>query len=152
MSAFFDTNVVVYGFDRGAPLKQEQALALLSDHMSAGTAVFSTQVLQETYVTLTRKQALAPADALEVVRALSQERIIGSSAEFVVRALTLSQKRRLSAWDALVIQAALDAGCTTLYSEDLQHGVRIDELRIVNPFALEAHESPATPRSARAQR
>ena len=152
MSAFFDTNIVVCGFDRGAPLKQDRALALLSEHMSAGTAVFSTQVLQETYVTLTRKQALAPADALDVVRALSQERIIGSSAEFVVRALILSQKRRLSAWDALVLQAALDAGCTTLYSEDLQHGARIDGLRIVNPFALEAHESPAALRSARARR
>jgi len=152
MSVFFDTNIVVYAFDRGAPLKQERALSLLSDHMSAGTAVFSTQVLQESYVTLTRKQALAPADALEVVRTLSQERVVGSSAEFVVRALSLGRKRKLSAWDALVLQAALDAGCTTLYSEDLQHGERIDGLRIVNPFVLEAHEPAAPAGRTRARR
>ena len=140
MSCFFDTNVLVYVFDRTHPHKQALAQDLVTEHMSQGDMVLSTQVLQELYVTLTRKKQLGATDALEVVTTFAQERVVPSSADLVLRALALSERRRLSAWDALILQAALDAGCTTLYSEDFQAGARFDDLIVVNPFALAAHE------------
>lgn len=150
MSCFFDTNVLVYVFDRAESIKQARAQDLVTGHMTARDMVLSTQVLQELYVTLTRKKQLGAADALEVVTTFAQERIVPASADLVLRGLALSQQRQLSAWDALIVQAALQAGCTTLYSEDFQNGARFDELVVVNPFVLQAHE-PA-PKAVRKRR
>ena len=143
MSFFFDTNVLVYVFDRAESIKQARAQDLVTAHMTARDMVLSTQVLQELYVTLTRKKRLGAADALEVVTTFAQERIVPASADLVLRGLALSQQRQLSAWDALIVQAALQAGCTTLYSEDFQNGARFDELVVLNPFLLQAHEPAA---------
>ena len=140
MSCFFDTNVLVCVFDRAEPLKQSQAQTLVAQHMTARDMVLSTQVLQELYVTLTRKKQLTAADALEVVTTFARERVVPASADLVLRGLALSERRQLSAWDALILQAALDAGCTTLYSEDFQTGAQFEELIVVNPFALQVHE------------
>ncbi len=143
MSCFFDTNVLVYLFDRVEPLKQALAQALVTEHMSARDLVLSTQVLQELYVTLTRKKQLGAADALEVVTTFAQERIVPASADTMLRGLALSQRHQLSAWDALILQAALDAGCTALFSEDFQAGARFDDLVVVNPFAPQVREAKA---------
>ena len=143
MTCFFDTNVLVYVFDRSEPQKQARAQELITAHMTARDMVLSTQVLQELYVTLTRKKRLGAADALEVVTTFAQERIVPASADMVLRGLALSQQRQLSAWDALIVQAALQAGCTTLFSEDFQTGARFDELVVVNPFAPQVHEREA---------
>ena len=140
MSFFFDTNILVYVFDRSESVKQVQAQDLVSVHMTARDMVLSTQVLQELYVTLTRKKQLGALDALEVVTTFAQERVVPASADLVLRGLALSHSSQLSAWDALIVQSALDAGCTTLYSEDFQNGMRFDDLLVVNPFVLQAHE------------
>jgi predicted nucleic acid-binding protein len=154
VSCFFDTNVLVYVFDRAEPMKQALAQDLVTEHMTRRDMVLSTQVLQELYVTLTRKKQLGAADALEVVSTFAQERVVAASADMVLRGLALAQQRQLSAWDALVLQAALDAGCDTLFSEDFQAGARYGSLQVVNPFALAAHESaPASsPKTSRVRR
>jgi predicted nucleic acid-binding protein len=141
MSFFFDTNVLVYVFDRNDSAKQSTAQELVTGHMSARDMVISTQVLQELYVTLTRKKHLSAADALEVVTTFAQERTVPASADLVLRGLALSQQAQLSAWDGLIVQSALDAGCTTLYSEDFQDGLRFGALIVRNPFVLAVHES-----------
>jgi predicted nucleic acid-binding protein len=143
MSCFFDTNVLVYVFDRAEPRKQAVAQELVTDHMTARDMVLSTQVLQELYVTLTRKKRLGPADALEVVTTFAQERIVPASADTVLRGLALSHERQLSPWDGLILQAALDAGCTTLFSEDFSTGARFGGLTVVNPFAPQVHKAAA---------
>ena len=144
MSFFFDTNVLVYLFDRSDVAKQSKAQDLVTAHMSARDMIISTQVLQELYVTLTRKKHLSAADALEVVTTFAQERTVPSSADLVLRGLALSQRAQLSAWDALIAQSALDSGCTTLYSEDFQNGMRFGELTVRNPFFVGVHQ-PITP-------
>ena len=96
-------------------------------------------------VTLTRKRQLGADHALEVVTTFAQERIVPASADLVLRGLALSQQRQLPAWDALIVQAAVQAGCTTLYSEDFQTGARFDDLVVVNPFVLKAHEPAQKP-------
>ena len=152
MSCFFDTNVLVYLFDRNDSVKRLQAQTLVAEHMRARDMVLSTQVLQELFVTLTRKNHLSGADALEVVTTFAQEQVVPASADLVLRGLALSQRRQLSAWDALILQAALDADCTTLFSEDFQSGAQFDGLVIVNPFVLAAHEAEPPAARARARR
>ena len=153
MSFFFDTNMLIYMFDRSAPTKQAQAQDVVAAHMAARDMVISTQVLQELYVTLTRKKHLSPADALEVATSFAQERTVSATADLVLRGLALSQHAKLSAWDALIAQSALDAGCTTLYSEDFQDGMRFGDLTVINPFAMKLLEPDAVskPRARKAK-
>jgi predicted nucleic acid-binding protein len=151
--AFFDSNVFVYAFESGDPARQGVAQRLLAQHASAGhDLVLSIQVLLETYNALTRKKRVPPPDALAAVRLLSQHEVVAPSADAALRALELAARHGVSAWDSLIVQAALDAGCDTLFSEDLQNGRRFGALQVVNPFLLAAHEATdggygAAPRS-----
>jgi predicted nucleic acid-binding protein len=147
MSAFFDTNVLVYLVDASEPSKHAVAVELVTSHQLDRSLVISTQVLQELYGTLSRRRLLAPADAEEMIATLAQERVVPSSAGFVVRAVGLATRYGISLWDALVVQAAIESECEVLLSEDLQDGMRFGGLRVVNPFALRAHE-PAEPERA----
>jgi predicted nucleic acid-binding protein len=142
MSVFFDTNVLFYLVDGNAPAKRARAQELFAAHSRAGDLVLSTQVLVELYSALTRKGVRSAADALELVQLMAQERVQSANAAFVERALQLAHSRQLSSWDALIVQAALDADCSTLLTEDLQSGERFGagRLTVVNPFALAAHE------------
>ena len=141
MRAFFDTNVVVYAYDRNAGLKRDRAKALIEANVRAGTLVLSTQVMIESYNALQRAALLKREAALAIVEALADEHVVTTDADLVLRAIRLAQRHQLSHWDGLVVQAALDAGCGTLYSEDMQAGRRFGDLEIVNPFADAAHES-----------
>jgi predicted nucleic acid-binding protein len=141
MSVFIDTNVAVYAVDVDEPAKRAVADPLLFEAQRHGRLVISTQVLQETFNVLTRKKKLSPRAALDYVQSLAEARVIGTNAEFVLRGLSLSIQSRLSVWNGLIVQAALDGGCSRLYSEDLQHGGRFGELEIVNPFNSAVHEA-----------
>jgi predicted nucleic acid-binding protein len=152
--AFFDSNVFVYALDNDDPARQGVAQRLLAKHSSTGHAlVLSVQVLLETYNVLTRKKRAAPQEALAAIRLLMQHEVIAPSADAAMRALELAALHSVSAWDSLIVQAALDAGCDTLFSEDLQSGRRFGALEVVNPFLLAAHgasdmgyaESPPKP-------
>jgi predicted nucleic acid-binding protein len=141
MKTFFDTNVLVYAVDPREGLKHAQADALVAQHMLARSLVLSTQVLQESYSVLTRKKQVADPVALALVQTWAQESVVPASVDLVISALTLCQRYRLSVWDGLIVQAALQAGCATLLSEDLQAGMRFGDLEVVNPFVLGAHEA-----------
>lgn len=136
MRSFFDTNVLVYLFDRDAPEKQQTARHLLQDEVRAGRGVLSTQVLQEFYVTVTRKLArpLPPEDAERAVRDLAALPVTQVDSPLVLAAIGRSRSLRLSFWDALIVEAAIASGARRLLTEDLQHGQRIDGLEIQNPF------------------
>ena len=143
MKAFFDTNVIVYAHDRSAGRKQLRAIDLLDQHARASALVVSTQVLIESYNALQRAALLTCEAALTVVETLTRAHVVPANADSVLRGLRLSQRYKLSHSDGLVVRAALDAGCTTLYTEDMQAGQRFDELEVVNPFADVAHEARA---------
>lgn len=140
MRAFFDTNVVVYAYDRTAGFKRDRAKALIEANVRAGTLVLSTQVMIESYNTLQRAALLKREAALAIVEALADEHVVTTDAALVLRGIRLAQRHQLSHWDGLIVQAALDSGCNALYSEDMQPGMRFGDLEIVNPFADAAHE------------
>lgn len=131
-----DTNVIVYAFDRGQPEHQAAAEALLRRLREAGTLCFSTQVLQESYVTLTRKAQtpLSQDEAIELIDDLSAWPVCGSDAGLVREAALLSRDAVLSLWDALIVAAAARIGAVRLYTEDLNHGQVIAGVEVVNPF------------------
>ncbi|MDX1604686.1 MAG: PIN domain-containing protein [Candidatus Competibacterales bacterium] len=134
---FIDSNVFVYLFDEIDTGKRERAQTLIHRALLRRTACISFQVVQETLNVLTRKLPV-PLEADDA--RLFLERIlvplwrIGPSEQFYRHGLELQARYRYGLYDALIIAAALSVGCTTLYSEDLQHDQRIEGLRICNPF------------------
>ncbi len=133
---FLDTNVLVYLFDADAPTKQQRARAFLSSQELRAQMILSTQVLQEFYVSVTRKLAI-PLDsdaALKAVQDLAVFPIVQIDTPLILLAIQRSRKAKISFWDALIVEAALVAGATLLYSEDFQDGAVFGKLRIRNPF------------------
>jgi predicted nucleic acid-binding protein len=134
--SFVDTNIIVYAEDRDAKRKHEIARDLVVQLWDERAGVLSIQVLQEFYVTVTRKlkKPLSGAKALEMVEEYLTWNVVENTGKLLTAAIELQQKAQLSFWDATVVQAAIDAGCDTLYSEDLNAGQRFGSLAIVNPF------------------
>jgi predicted nucleic acid-binding protein len=137
MSAFFDTNVLVYLFDADAPDKQAHARELFDRHVRDGSLFLSTQVLQELYVTLTRKLAvpLGASEAGDIIAAMGEMQVTHADTAMVLTAIQLSQRQQLSFWDAMIVESARKSGATVLLTEDLQHGQVIEGVRVENPFA-----------------
>jgi len=138
--AFLDSNVLIYAHDRDAGSKRELARALAralcSRLWSEQTGVLSIQVLQEFFVTVTRKlkTPIARAQAREVVRAYAPWVISPTTPETILRATELSEAAGIDFWDALIVAAAEQSGAETLYSEDLNDGQLIAGVRVVNPL------------------
>lgn len=129
MSAFLDTNVLVYAQGPGA--KGEVARRLI---LAGG--VISVQVLNEFTAVLHRKFRLdwdVTAEAVADVRtALDPVRPIDVSTH--TDAVSLARSNGFSFHDSLIVASALEAGCDILLTEDLQAGRRIAGLTVVNPF------------------
>jgi len=140
MRAFFDTNVLVYLFDNDNPAKQQRAQQLLTQEADLGQVSLSTQVLQEFFVSVTRKlaQPMPVEDAARAVRRLSAFPVVQVDPTMILDAISISQKAGFSFRDALIVQAAIQGGANTLYSEDLQHNQNVEGVRIINPFLPQA--------------
>ena len=139
---FVDTNVVVYATDGSEPAKWERASRIMQAVWASRTATLSTQVLQELYAVTTRGQApmLTREDAEEVVRELGSLRVVGIDVQTVCAAVARARRRRMSIWDALIVQSAVESACTVLLTEDLTHGEEIDGVRVVDPFQGDEQE------------
>ena len=137
---FVDTNILVYLFDSDSPDKQALARELLD--AEADNVVLSTQVLGEFYVATTRKLArpLAPALARQAVDEFCALRVQPVRAELARAAMGRSDSSSLSYWDALILETAIDAGASILFTEDLSHGQMFNRLRVVNPFRAEPQD------------
>jgi predicted nucleic acid-binding protein len=138
---FLDTNILVYTFDDENPEKRDRARALVAEALSESRGVINYQVIQEFLNAAFRKftKPLTAADAeryLTVV--LEPLRAVFAGVDLYHQAIDIAERWKYSFYDSLIIASALQAGCTVLYSEDLQHGQKIGNLRILNPFV----ESP----------
>ena len=101
-----------------------------------GNLVLSTQVLQEFFAVVTRKlkTSLSLADAREAVEGFAAYPLVQVDLELIRRTIGRLAEEQISLWDALIIEAALEANCAILLTEDLQHGRRLQGLTIHNPF------------------
>ena len=137
MRVFVDTNVLVYLFDGDAPAKQQRAREVVGALTEARSLVLSSQVLSELFVTVTRKLAepLPVAEALRAIDDLSAFPVVAVGAALAQRAAALSATEPIWYWDALILEAAADAGAPTVCSEDLQPGRAYHGVTVEDPFA-----------------
>lgn len=135
---FLDTNVLIYTFDQTAPQKQEIATKLLEDALD-GKGCISSQVIQE-FLNVAMRRLNPPFATAQSQRYL--EAVLFPLCEFYPndgffqRGLGIQERWRFSWYDSLIITAALECRCETLYSEDLQHKQKIEDLTIINPFVV----------------
>ena len=138
VKAFVDTNILVYARDAGAGAKQGRAAVLLDELWSNRSGRISAQVLNEYFVTVTRKLSpgLSAEEAWSDLVALSVWNPIPWDWKLMERARRIFSVYKLSWWDALVVAAAESADCEILYSEDLSAKQMYGNLRVVNPFSV----------------
>jgi predicted nucleic acid-binding protein len=134
---FVDTNILVYAFDPSAKSKQEASARLLERLWEGGNGCLSVQVLQEFFVTVTRKVArpLSIEDASDRLREFSTWIVFAPAAGDVLAAISIHRQLQIGFWDAMVVQAAAELGCDVLWTEDLTDEQQLREVRIRNPFA-----------------
>jgi predicted nucleic acid-binding protein len=134
----FDTNILVYAQQEDDPDSRHKRAAELIEIASLCGAIVPVQVLGEFLNVCMRKFKMAPVDAIEQV-----EDYVGvflcphTTAENLIEAASLSKYHRLQYFDALIITVASRAGATLLVSEDMQDGLEVEGLRVVNPFSSE---------------
>ncbi|QVL48352.1 MAG: PIN domain-containing protein [Thiocapsa sp.] len=134
---FLDSNVFLYVFDRHDARKRAIAKELIRDALHRGDTAISHQVVQETLNVLTGKlkAAAGPDEARRFLHTVLVPfwRVMPSP-ELFQRGINVQERYGFHFYDALIVAAALDAGCTRLLSEDLQHDQRIETLIVENPF------------------
>jgi predicted nucleic acid-binding protein len=134
LGCFYLRGCLIYAEDSANPAKQLVASRLVSEKYIDGTAVISSQVLQEFYNAATSKLKLDTAFAVERLKFFSKFQIVLPTPELILSATALHRTRSLSFWDAMIVQAAITSGCDTLYSEDMQSGEIVNGVKIKNPF------------------
>ncbi len=132
-----DSNVLIYAVDRADLRKHRIAASLIVQAGATGMGRVSFQVVHEWLNFLLRKAArpLTVSDAGILYESLVEPLIrIESSRSLLEAALSIHGIERLSWWDSLIVGAAIEGECATLFTEDLQHGQSIRGVRIENPF------------------
>jgi predicted nucleic acid-binding protein len=134
---FLDTNIFVYTFDLNAPAKAAMAASLIRSALQSQNGFISYQVVQEFFNVALRRfaQPMSAADAVQYLGTVLRPMLrIHSSQALFAEALNVKASAGLSWFDSIIVASALQAGCTRLLTEDLQHGRRIGSLCIENPF------------------
>ncbi|SDX47207.1 PIN domain-containing protein [Nitrosomonas oligotropha] len=134
---FIDTNIFIYLFDETDDRKRAISEQLIQQALETRNACISYQVIQETLNVVTRK--LPSPMSTENARRFLEQILIPlwqtmPSLALYQQGLELQARYGFSFYDALIVAAALESGCTRLYTEDLQHGQQVGELLIENPF------------------
>jgi predicted nucleic acid-binding protein len=143
---FVDTNVLVYAYDADAGAKHAKAQSQLEALWRQESGLVSSQVLQEFYVTVTRKlsRPMRRQAAREVVATYRAWPVHRPDVDDLLAASELEEGHKLSFWDALIVVSARRAGAASLLTEDLQEGRRFDDVVVVNPFREPESEDLST--------
>ena len=134
MRSLLDTHILVYADAADDPVKQRRAVDLITGLRATGSAVLSTQVLQEYVNVALRKLRLPQALIRDRLNFYRRFDVVPASADLIAGALDLHLLHSLSFYDALVVQAAAASGCQRLLSEHMQHGATFRGVLIENPF------------------
>jgi predicted nucleic acid-binding protein len=139
---FVDTNILIYAHDRSAGVKHQRAKIFMEQLWDSGRGVLSTQVLQELCVNLRRKAGipLSVDEVRELLYDYASWEVVTNTTESILRALEIEKRYKISFWDALIVQAAEDAGASTLYSEDLAARQHYGAIHVVNPLIDPVYE------------
>jgi predicted nucleic acid-binding protein len=132
---FFDTNILLYAKIDDATPKHGQARTLVKQKIMAGEPYISVQVINEFTVNALRKGKELSEIENYIDELLLTFNVLSLTPYISKDAFRVTQRYQCSFWDSLIVATALEAGCSVLYTEDLQDGQIIDNrLRICNPF------------------
>jgi predicted nucleic acid-binding protein len=137
---FLDTNIFVYAFSPDDPTKAKLAHDLIVTGVSSQQGIVSYQVVQEFFNVTLRgfAQRMTVAEAEQFLTSVFRPLLaVHSSPILYLEALRLFGRYKMPWYDSLIVAAALQAKCETLYSEDFQHGQEIEGVKIQNPFLLD---------------
>ncbi|MDQ6679477.1 MAG: PIN domain-containing protein [Pseudomonadota bacterium] len=138
IAVFVDTHVLLHGEDGADPMKHAQAVAWLAELWKRRCGRLSTQVLNEFYVTATRRARppMPAGDARAEVRRYQRWQPWQVDHATVESAWAIESRYKLGYGNSLVVAAAQHLGCRFLLSEDMPHEQRIDGVQIINPFLV----------------
>lgn len=133
---FCDTNILVYAYDASSGRKRTSADVLLERLWEQRAGALSIQVLQEFFTVVTRKLAgsMPVGEARAAVERFTEWHVVEPTKQDVLAAIDRSERWRISFWDAMLVTAAVKAGASVLWSEDLSHGQTYDGVTVRNPF------------------
>jgi predicted nucleic acid-binding protein len=133
---FVDTNILVYAHDLDSGIKHEIAKEVILRLWKSKVGVLSTQVLQEFYVTLTKRipRPLDRPTARRIVKRYFSWEVVINDPEIIIQASEIEESYKISFWDALIVSAAFSQGAATILTEDLNHGQYLEGILIENPF------------------
>jgi predicted nucleic acid-binding protein len=133
---FCDTNILVYAYDTSAGGKRDRAKQLLERLWDSENGAVSIQILQELFVSLTRKvvRPLSRNDARTIVADMATWQVVIPTVDDVLAASDGTARWKISFWDAMVLVTASRADATVLWSEDLSDGQTYDGVVARNPF------------------
>lgn len=137
--AFLDTNIFIYSLDRIDARKAKVAMQIIREYAARGNGVISFQVVQEFFnVAFKKFPATMTTDdgTAYLLTVLRPFLAVNSSIALHSAALTICSRYQLSWYDSVILAAASEADCSIIYTEDLQHGAKINGVRIENPFRL----------------
>ena len=135
--SFLDSNIFIYAYDQREPVKQSIADNLIRSLAISGDAVISYQVVHEFFNwALVKGPVKMPQEEAQLYLNITfrSMHIVAPSFTLVSDAIRIQGHNRLSWYDSLILAAAQQAGCHTLYSEDLQHGQHFGSVTVHNPF------------------
>jgi len=131
---FIDTNVLIYQLDSRDKIKQKKCRDLVKALVINHEAVISTQILQEFYVACTTKLKIKPILVKGMMHGFENMEVVSVGPELINDAIDTSIQYKLSFWDSLVIVSAESAKCQFLYTEDLNEGQIVRNVKIQNPI------------------
>lgn len=129
---FLDTNILLYAASGAKAEQGKRARARELLAMEGGG--LSVQVLAEFYVNATGKFKLPHDKVVGILESLESYPVVALTEPVFWAALRIKERHLLSYWDSAILAAALELGCHTVYSEDLNHGQRYAGVRVINPF------------------
>ncbi len=131
---FIDTNILVYAHDSANEKKHNQALELIERLELTNAGALSTQVLTEFYAVGSRKLKFTPQELSDTIADFSHWKLHRPTQADILASISLQQAAKISWWDALLLNSAIQIGATVLWSEDFQTHRRFGDLQIKNPF------------------
>lgn len=138
-AVFLDSNVWLYRLmdDSRITLEERTRKQNIADELitTSELIIVSTQVINEVCVNLIRKGGKTESEIQDVIQDVYDLcEVVLIDFDVLLKASELRQRFNLSFWDGLIVASAIAGNAEVLYSEDMQHGIRIDSLKIQNPF------------------
>ncbi len=134
---FIDSNILVYAHDPADKTKHKKANELIERLEETGAGALSTQVLSEFYSVCNRKLKFRSEELSDIIADFSYWKLHRPTHADILNSIILQQDAKISWWDALILNSAIQLGANVLWSEDFQSNRRFGSLQVKNPFLQE---------------